>query len=306
MTTLSAIIPTRDRADLLRDCLGTLAAQDVPHGAFEVVVVDDGSTTDLRKVLRDAAPASLRIRHERQQPSGLNVARNRGAAVARGELLAYLDDDTLVAPGWASAVLDGFERTGCDGLAGRIELRLEGPEPRWLSPKLRSFLTELDLPLEPGPLPGDRVPFGANCAVTRTALERSGGFRPGLDREGASLISNGDVEFFERVRHGGGRLVWWPAANVVHRAPADRLTKPWFRRRVRAQGLGDGLLAAGDGEWAQLLRIARAAPILVKGLLTGRGVFGAELWVRYCASRAAGLRGAGASGDVGSRTEVAA
>lgn len=292
VTALSALIPTRDRPELLRDCLRTLAGQDIAAGALEVIVVDDGSVSDLRAVVREIESPRVVFRYERQKPAGLNVARNTGASVARGDLLAYLDDDTLVDEGWGAAVLDGFERTGCDGLAGRIELRLEGPEPRWLTPHLRSFLTELVLDAPPGPLPDGRVPFGANCAVTRSALLGVDGFRTGLDREGRSLLSNGDVEFFERVRRGGGRLVWWPAAGVLHRVPPERLTRPWFRRRVWAQGLGDGLLGEpGVGVAAgEFLRAWRAVPILAKGLATGRGTFASELWVRYCIARAAGLR----------------
>lgn len=296
MTTLSAIVPTRDRPDLLRDCLGTLARQDAPPGSFEVLVVDDGSSRDLRTMVEGVDSPDVPIRYVRQAPAGLNAARNRGAELASGHLLAYLDDDTLVSPGWASAVLDAFDRTGADAVAGRLELRLEGPEPSWLTGHLRSFLTELDLDVPPGPLPAGRLPFGANCAVRRDAFERLGGFRDGLDREGVSLLSNGDVEFFERLRAAGGAGVWWPAAHVVHRVPPERLTKVWFRRRTRAQGFGDGLLEDGDGVLLrEVVRAGRSGPILAKGLVTGRGTFAAELWIRYCASRLRGLRSAGGS-----------
>lgn len=296
MTTLSAIVPTRDRPELLRDCLETLSRQEAPQGAIEVVVVDDGSASDLRPLVEDSSSSRVPVRYAHQPPSGLNVARNLGASVASGEVLAYLDDDTLVSSGWASALLEAFDRTGPDAVAGRLELRLEGTAPSWLTGHLRSFLTELDLDAPPGPLPPGRLPFGANCAVTREAFERVGWFRAGLDREGASLLSNGDVEFFERLRAAGGEILWWPDAHVLHRVPADRLTKAWFRRRVWAQGYGDGLLADGDGGvLREAVRAGRSAPILAKGVVTGRGSFAAELWVRYCASRVSGLRTARAA-----------
>ena len=170
------------------------------------------------------------MRLERQDPSGLNVARNRGAVAASGEILAYLDDDVLVPPGWARAVLDGFERFGADALAGRIRLRLGAAPPRWLSPRLRRYLSELELGDEPRWLADEEDPYGANCAVTRTTFERIGGFGAALDREGASLRSNGDVEFFRRLRAGGGRVVWWPAADSGAPRAGRRLTPEWFRR----------------------------------------------------------------------------
>src|SRR5438874_11758071 len=97
MPVLSAIIPTRDRPELLADCLATLCQQDIGAGALEIVVIDDGSSSDLEVVV-NALPASLAtIRLVRQAPAGLTAARNRGAEVATGDFLAYLDDDTLVA-----------------------------------------------------------------------------------------------------------------------------------------------------------------------------------------------------------------
>lgn len=290
MTTLSAIVPTRDRPDLLRDCLATLVKQDVPAGLMEVVVVDDGSAADLSGVVSDLSTVAIPVRMERQEPSGLNVARNRGATAARGAILAYLDDDTLVAPEWAAAVIDAFEREGCDGLAGRIRLQLEAAAPRWLTPRVRCYLTELDLGPRPLDLDTGLVPFGANCATSRAAFERLGGFRVGLDREGSSLLSNGDIEFFGRLRAAGGRIRYRPDASVLHRVVAQRLTKTWFRRRVWAQGVGDGLLDPEGSTARDVLRAGRAAPILARNAAAGRGIFAAELWLRYCAGRIAGRK----------------
>jgi glycosyltransferase involved in cell wall biosynthesis len=297
VTAVSAIIPTRDRPDLLRDCLGTLVAQEVLAGALEVVVVDDGSTVPLEPVVLEHAGARVPVRYARQDGQGLNPARNHGAAIGQGDVLAYLDDDTLVSPGWARAQIDAFEQWGCDGLAGRIELQLEGDEPPWLSPRLRTFLSELDL----GPSPcwlEDRLPVGANCAVTRAAFDRVDGFRSGLDRQGASLVSNGDGEFFRRVKRQGGRLAYWPAAHVRHRVPPERLTVEWFLRRARAQGVSDGLLdppAGGLVTWGrrarEAARAARLGPIVAKGLLTGTGTTSAQVWLAYCRGRSATVWG---------------
>jgi glycosyltransferase involved in cell wall biosynthesis len=297
VTVVSAIIPTRDRPDLVRDCLETLVVQEVDAGALEVIVVDDGSSVPLRTVVDEFRDAPITIEYVRQEPQGLNPARNHGAALARGEILAYLDDDTFVAPGWAAAEIDSFERWGWDGLAGRIELLLEAPEPAWLSAKLRPFLSELDLGPEPLWL-ATRLPVGANCAVTRAAFDRAGGFRTGLDRAGGSLVSNGDGEFFRRVRASGGRLAYWPPAAVRHRVPAERLTVEWFRRRAHAQGVSDGLLDPPGGlavTWGRRVReaarAARLGPILVKNIAAGKGTVSAGVWSAYCRGRTATVWG---------------
>jgi glycosyltransferase involved in cell wall biosynthesis len=286
---LSVVIPTRDRPALLADVLRTLASQDAGPGVLDVVVVDDGSSCDLAPVIATHDTAAVPMRRLRQAPAGLNVARDRGVAATTGELIAFLDDDVLVAPGWARALLDTFATTRCDGVAGRITLLTEVDVPRWLTPRRRRYLLELGC---------DETPIGANCAVTRTAHARAGGFRPGLDRSGATLISNGEVEFFRRVRAGRGRLVYTPAAAVEHRVPADRLTQGWFLRRAFAQGVSDELLrgptrgaAARLRLGRELVRCGRAAPILARRLAEGHGPADARIWVSYCRGRMAALRG---------------
>jgi GT2 family glycosyltransferase len=260
------------------------------------VVVDDGSTADLAPVVAAAGTAAVPMRLERQAPAGLNAARDRGVAVTAGEVIAFLDDDVLVAPGWARALLDAAATTGCAGVAGRITLLPEVDVPRWVTPRRRRYLSELDLGHTALDL-HDETPVGANCAVTRAAHARAGGFRPGLDRSGAALISNGDVEFFRRVRAAGGRLVYAPEAAVEHRVPADRLTQRWFRRRAFAQGVSDELLRerAGGARAAlrlgrETVRCGRAAPILARRLAEGRGAADARIWLAYCRGRMAAVR----------------
>jgi glycosyltransferase involved in cell wall biosynthesis len=291
MPVLSIVIPTRDRPARLRDSLATLQLQRAAD--LEVLVIDDGSTSPLAPVVAGVT-GPVPMRCLRQAPAGLNAARNRGVAEASGEIIAFLDDDTLVASGWAGAITSAFAETGCAGLAGRVRLRFEGgAAPTWLARPQRNYLAELDLGPLPAWLDAGPVPVGANCAVRRSEFERVGGFRDGLDRLGRSLISNGDTEFFRRLRAHGGRLRYEPAAEVLHRVPAERLARDFFYARARAQGISDALLdELDDGAPARPSRVARelwrcgrTAPILARGLATGRGTMNARQWVSYCQGR---------------------
>ena len=244
---LSVIIPTHNRADALRACLESLQRQDVDPAALEVVVVDDGSEPEMAPLVAEiAASGPFSMRCERQPTGGLNNARNRGVAASSGDVVAFLDDDTLVSPGWATAMLAAFTGHPCSAVGGRTELQLAGPEPAWMASR-RNFLAEYDLGSEAIWLEGEPVPVGANCAVRRSELERIGGFRDGLDRIGRSLVSNGDTEFFLRLQRNSGRLRYEPAAHVYHCVPADRLTVRYFTRRYYAQGVSDELLFADRG-----------------------------------------------------------
>lgn len=297
---LSAIVPTHERPVSLRRCLETLAAQQVDRDRFEVIVVDDGSRLDTEAVVTEVSRQSaVDMRCERQALSGLNSARNRGAALARGDVLAFLDDDTLVSPGWAEALLAAFADHPCAAVGGKVELQLDGPPPSWLAPR-RYYLAEYDLGSSACWLNGDPVPVGANCAVRRSDYDRLGGFREGLDRLAESLVSNGDTEFFRRLRASGGRMRYEPAASVLHCVAADRLTVDFFLRRDLAQGVSDQLMFALEEPGSRRRQAARVtrelfhqlppmANTVARDVVRGRGLINARFFASYWRGRISGL-----------------
>ena len=293
---LSVVIPTRGRPEMLAGCLQSLADQSEGSADSEVIVVDDGSPDPVEPVVQSFARRGLRAACIRQPQGGLNAARNRGVAESRGEIIAFLDDDTLVSPGWEKAIADGFAQTHCQALGGRITLKLEGELPRWVTQKRLTYLSEYDLGPQPLPISGPPLPFGANFAVLRSALPGSQPFRSGLDRVGKTLVSNGEIELLGRLLATGLPIIYWPDAEVVHRVPAERLTKQWFHRRAVAQGVSD-ILSQPPSAVPYPLRLARevvragrALPILVRRLAEGRGSFDALLWLASSRARIAELR----------------
>jgi glycosyltransferase involved in cell wall biosynthesis len=299
---LSAIVPTHNRPEVLRDCLETLQAQEVDPSALEVIVVDDGSSVDIGAVVAavaDRGPIAMRC--DRLELTGLNGARNRGASLASGEVFAFLDDDTLVSPGWAAALLRAFERHPCAAVGGKVELRLDGPEPAWL-PRRRYYLAEYDLGADPFWLDDELVdgrdssPVGANCAIRQSEFQRLAGFRGGLDRIADSLVSNGDTEFFRRLRASGGRMRYEPEAAVIHCVPADRLTVDFFVKRHYAQGVSDELLLGLRGEpasWRRRMQLGgklwEGSKRLAKDVLRGRGTVEGRFQLSYWMGRARAL-----------------
>jgi GT2 family glycosyltransferase len=285
---LSIIIPSHARAERLRACLRSLAAAPGSRSS-EVIVVDDGSPVALEHALAELRDA-LALRFLRLEGAGLNAARNHGAAAASGDLLAFLDDDTLVRPEWPTAMREALATPGIDAVGGRVSLAFEGTPPPWLTRKLRRYLAEFELGPDPRWLDGEPVPVGANCGVTREAFEAARGFAGGLDRRGESLLSNGDTDFFRRLQSTGYRIRYVPSARVEHCVPAERLGAEFFRRRAYAQGRSDALLAQRVGEatagaWRERVRMGRSAPIAVRGVLAGRGAVTAAFWVQYCRGR---------------------
>jgi|CXWL01.1.fsa_nt_gi glycosyltransferase involved in cell wall biosynthesis len=95
----SIIIPTYNRPGQLADCLAALAQLDYPPDRFEVLVVDDGGAVSPASVV-DRFQKHLAIKLIRQANAGPGSARNTGAKNAKGQILAFTDDDCLPQPGW--------------------------------------------------------------------------------------------------------------------------------------------------------------------------------------------------------------
>jgi glycosyltransferase involved in cell wall biosynthesis len=283
MAELSVVIPTRDRLESLRLTLASLAAAE-GIGRLDAIIVDDGSEEPLAPHLSEFAEA-LELTVHRQEPAGLNIARTAGIERTSGGVVAFLDDDVLVDRRWPDGMLAAFADGELAVAAGRTIADPEVPIPGWVSPEKLLYVSVLDLGEEPGPLPAFATPVGANLGIRREWLERAGGFRPGLDRSGRSLISGGDTDLVRRIEAAGGRIAYWPAATVRHRIAAERLTKTWFRRRALAQGVSDArILYAGERPAATVLareavRPLRSLGIAAKRLAAWRDPIDAELWL---------------------------
>jgi GT2 family glycosyltransferase len=96
---VSVVVPTFNRPDALRGCIGALLGQGYPKDRYEVIVIDDGSTEPHAGRLAEAAAMpGVSFRHQANR--GPAAARNHGARIAQGTLLAFTDDDCRPAPTW--------------------------------------------------------------------------------------------------------------------------------------------------------------------------------------------------------------
>jgi glycosyltransferase involved in cell wall biosynthesis len=201
------VVPTSNRADYLAVTLRSLAEQDLDR-PYEVIVIDDGSRDRTPEVIQAAGVRA--IRHE--EASGPNARRNEGIAVAESDLIALVDDDTWIPPGWLRAVVEGAGRhPEADAFGGPIRARLEGPAPRACG-REQPPITSLDLGAS------DReadLVWSANMALRRAAFERVGPFDP-------RFTTGGDEEdWIRRLRSGGGRVVYLADAWLEHRRSGD-------------------------------------------------------------------------------------
>ncbi len=109
---VSVVVPTFRRADLLDRCLSALTAQDCDAASYEVIVADDAADDDTRRQVEEwAGSAPCAVRYVAVTgPHGPAAARNAGWRAARGEVVAFTDDDCVPDPGWVRAGAVLFSR----------------------------------------------------------------------------------------------------------------------------------------------------------------------------------------------------
>lgn len=209
----SIVIPVYGQFAHTLACLRALAAHP-PRAAVEIIVVDDGSSDQTP----DALPQVAGLRyHRRAANGGFIAACNDGAALARGEVLVFLNNDTVPQPGWLDALLHTLDTEPGAGIAGAQLLypdgrlqeaggvvfadgsgwnygRFESPaNPRY------AYLREAD------------YVSGAALAIGRALFEQVGGFDP---RYAPAYYEDTDLAF--AMRAAGRRVLYQPGARVVH------------------------------------------------------------------------------------------
>jgi mycofactocin glycosyltransferase len=208
---VTIIIPTRDRAGDLADCLDALGPLDYPRERLDVIVVDDAS-------LEPGAVAEVAARYGarllvNEQNHGPAYSRNRAAREARGELLAFVDSDCVAGESWLRELVGYFAWPRVAAVGGRtLGYYTESPLDRY-----EEVASSLDigahLRMEAGGSDTFYVPT-CNLLVRRVVYAELGGLRED-QRVGE------DVDFCWRLRGVGHYLVYTPQGVVRHKHRAN-------------------------------------------------------------------------------------
>lgn len=233
MSSVSLILCTYNRCRSLARALESVVASTLPDSVrWDVLAVDNNSTDHTRKVIEDfSGRYPGRIHYMFVPLQGKSHALNAAIRAARGDVLAFTDDDVIVERNWLRNLTAPLDDGRWSGTAGRITLGNDFSPPPWLSVggsfNLGGSLVQFDEGDTQAEL--TKAPFGANMAFRRSMFEKYGNFRTDLGRKGRGLIGNEDTEFGQRLMAAGERLCYVPSAVVNHPTPPERLTKRYFR-----------------------------------------------------------------------------
>jgi glycosyltransferase involved in cell wall biosynthesis len=268
---ISVIIPVYNGAAYLNSCLQAVAASD--YRSYECIVVDDGSTDDGRSIAAQF-PLFVRILHLAEGPRGPAYARNRGAEVARGAILFFLDADIVLSSGALRRVANQFqERTDVAAVFGSYDSR---PAAAGVVSQYRNLLHHFVHQN------GNREAstFWAGCgAIRRSVFEEIGGF----DDKRFSRPSIEDIELGYRLRQSGYRIVLDKGLQGTHlkrwnlysliRTDISCRAMPWTRLILETKKLPNDLnLKLGQRVSLALVAVACVfvvGSIVQLGLLVG-------------------------------------
>ncbi len=234
---LSIIVATYNRASALRQALDSLAAMVVPEEiAWEVVVVDNNSNDRTASVVNDFQQAGLPVRYVFEGKQGKSYALNTGIREAKGEILAFTDDDCLVARDWAAAIVKEFRTDhALAGLGGRVELYNPTDKPVSIRTRReRMLFSSLSFDHLFALIPG------CNMAFLRKVFVEVGEFDPFFGPGAKPGAVAEDTEFLYRAYKKGIRMVYSPDVVVFHNH--GRRTDEEVESLNRKYGIGRGAL----------------------------------------------------------------
>ena len=243
---------TEKRWEDLRAGMAALAAQTLAPA--EVLLVVDHAEDLLRRA-RDAFGWVRVVANS--GPPGLSAARNTGVAAARGEILAFVDDDALPARDWLERLVEPYADPDVVAVGGSAEPVWPAGRPGWFPPEF-DWVVGCSYRGMPTSRSEIRNLMGCNMSFRAEVLLEDTGFPVGVGRVGTRPMGCEETELCIRIRQRrrGARIVYEPSASVRHRVTPDRTRWDYFVARCYAEGGSKALVArhVGAGDALQLER----------------------------------------------------
>lgn len=257
---LSIIICTYNRSQSLYKTLESLEYMIVPEGVnWEVLVVDNSSKDKTREVVEDfSRRGALNLGYLFEARQGKSFALNRGIESAKGEIIAFTDDDVLVDKGWLVAIITATRQyQDYDGFGGRIVPLWRTKPPAWLgiSGKYNAlrgtvFLRDDGCQDKEYCETKSVVPCGANMFFRKRVIDENGLFRSDLGPQAGIPGAAEDTEYCQRMVNRGKKFMYIGNATIYHPVEPEKLTRSYLtkwryycaRSLVKSKGTPDNTI----------------------------------------------------------------
>jgi len=222
---VSVVVCTFNRPRLLVECLSRLAGQAGPATRSEVIIVNNNSTDDTAEVAQRFCGSGSPFRVVLEERQGLAHARNRGWREARGEYVAYIDDDARPCPNWIAAMNDFLDaRPGALAFGGPYRAFTLTPLPDWFPREYGSW----DLGAQTRVLARTEYLNGTNMIFQKALLQKLGGFEGSLGMRGSTISYGEETELMIRMHRQGLEIHYCPDIVVEHAILDYKMRLRWL------------------------------------------------------------------------------
>ncbi len=265
---------TMDRYDVFSEAVESVLAQT--YDPVEVVLVIDGNSEVYDRVAAEFGDHETVIIHNNEQNRGISFSRTKGAELASGEIVAFIDDDGVAEPDWIEHHVAAYEETGAVAVGGYVA-------PEWVTSKPAFFPEEFYWLVgctergfaEDGE--NIRNGYGSNVSYRRSVFLDVGGYDVNTGRKGDQHIQAHEAPVGIRIREQYGKgVVYVQDAVVHHKLFAYRGEFRWLVFRSFWQGFSkrvmEMLYPGAQGNESAFLKdlFARALPSRVKRAISER------------------------------------
>jgi GT2 family glycosyltransferase len=262
--TISVIICvyTEDRWDHIRAAVDSLRTQTLP--AAETIIVVDHNPALYKRLVAFMPEVTV---VENREEQGLSGGRNTGAALARGEIIAFLDDDAFADTDWLRYLAEDYADPDVTGVGGLTLPNWQTARPAWLPEEFLWVIGSNYRGMPPSGAPVRNL-LGGNMSFRREVFDLVDGFATDVGRSGGSLpLGCEETLFCIRLsqRSPGSLLVMDHRAKIWHYVSDGRCRFSYFLTRCWAEGISKAQVAAyvgsGDGLSAERSYVTRALPL---------------------------------------------
>lgn len=248
---LSIIIPTCNRGKNLLQVLDSVTRLQIDKMIFELIVVDNASTDNTKIICSEFINnhKEINVNYLYEPVPGLLSGRHLGANNAKGEILAFLDDDCDLSPNWADSILQILDkRPDVDLLTGPNLPKYETYPPNWLNALWQKTpyggqqcgdLSLLDLGRQIIEIDAIWV-WGLNFIIRKTAYLKLKGFHPDIVPQRLQFLQgDGETGISIKANEMGLKSLYHHDVLLYHIVPDFRLTSTYFEKRYFYQGIAD-------------------------------------------------------------------
>ena len=223
---ISAIICTHNGSKYLSKAIMSLVDQSLDKALYEIVVVDNCSTDETKKIVLCACAEVTNLVYFYEPVLGLSQARNAGWINAKGNYVAFLDDDAIADKYWLEKILSAFKTVNPSpgALGGKVVPIWESPKPDWISDNLLGYYTVVDWSDNAIVINDKQWLAGVNISFPKHILKSLGGFKTGLGRKGKKLLSNEEILIRKEIEKIGYKIYYSP--DIVVRASHTLFKRP--------------------------------------------------------------------------------